>query len=61
MEWMLLTTLPVDSFQAACQIENRQLGLGDRIEGCLAIDLVVAWRIFHLCKLGRKTFATHLN
>ena len=76
--WMLLTTLPVESFEGACekldwyarrwgievfhrtlksgcQIENRQLGHADRIEGCLAIDLVVAWRIFHLCKLGRET------
>src|ERR1039458_1261497 len=25
------------------------------IEACLAIDMVVAWRIFHLCKLGRET------
>jgi len=76
--WMLLTTLPVENFQAACQkldwytkrwsievfhrtlksgcqIETRQLGHADRIEGCLAIDMVVAWRIFHLCKLGRET------
>lgn len=76
--WMLLTTCPVDSFQAACeklrwyslrwnievfhrtlksgcQIEQRQLGSADRLEACLAIDLVVAWRIFHLAKLGRET------
>ena len=78
VEWMLLTTLPVESFESACEkidwyvkrwgievfhrtlksgckIENRQLGDADRIEGCLAIDMVVAWRIFHLCKLGRET------
>src|SRR2546430_16152305 len=76
--WMLLTTCPVDSFQAACeklrwytlrwnievfhrtlksgcQIEQRQLGSAARLEACLAIDLVVAWRIFHLAKLGRET------
>lgn len=76
--WMLLTTCPVDNFQAACeklrwyalrwnievfhrtlksgcQIEQRQLGSADRLEACLAIDLVVAWRIFHLAKLGRET------
>ena len=75
---MLLTTCPVDSFQAACeklrwytlrwnievfhrtlksgcQIEQRQLGSAARLEACLAIDLVVAWRIFHLAKLGRET------
>jgi uncharacterized protein DUF4338/transposase Tn5 family protein/transposase-like protein len=78
VEWMLLTTLPVESFEQAaqqirwytqrwgievfhktlksgCKIETRQLGSADRIEGCLAIDLVVAWRIFHLTKLGRET------
>ena len=76
--WMLLTTCPVDHFQAACEklrwytlrwnievfhrtlksgcrIEQRQLGSADRLEACLAIDLVVAWRIFHLAKLGRET------
>jgi hypothetical protein len=77
VRWMLLTTCPVESFEAACeklrwytlrwgievyhrtlksgcQIEQRQLGAADRIEACLAIDLVVAWRIFHLAKLGRE-------
>jgi hypothetical protein len=77
LRWMLLTTGPVESFAAACEmlhwytlrwgievyhrtlksgcrIEQRQLGAADRIETCLAIDLVVAWRIFHLAKLGRE-------
>ncbi len=34
---------------------ERRLGSADRIEACLAIDMVVAWRIFHLTKLGRET------
>ncbi len=78
LKWMLLTTLPVGTFQEAseklrwyarrwgievyhrtlksgCKIEERRLGHADRIEACLAIDMVVAWRIFHLCKLGRET------
>jgi hypothetical protein len=78
VEWLLLTTLPVESLEQACEklewytrrwgievfhrtaksgckIETRQLGHADRIEACLAIDLVVAWRIFHLTKLGRQT------
>jgi hypothetical protein len=78
VEWMLLTTLRVETFDQAsekldwytrrwgievfhrtlksgCQIETRQLGHADRIEACLAIDMVVAWRIFHLAKLGRET------
>jgi hypothetical protein len=43
------------TLKSGCQIETRQLGHADRIEACLAIDLVVAWRIFHLAKLGRET------
>lgn len=35
------------------RIEQRQLGQADRLEACLAIDLVVAWCIYHLSKLGR--------
>jgi hypothetical protein len=77
IEWMLLTTCAVDSFEQAreklawytqrwgievyhrtlksgCRIEQRQLGTADRIEACLAIDMVVAWRILHLAKLGRE-------
>jgi len=77
IEWMLLTTVPVHTFEDAieklawytirwgievyhrtlksgCKVEERQLGNADRIETCLAIDMVVAWRIFHLAKLGRE-------
>lgn len=77
IEWLLLTTLVVETFEQAteklnwyakrwgievyhrtlksgCKIEERQLGRAERIEACLAIDLVVAWRIFHLTKLGRE-------
>lgn len=76
LEWMLLTTLPVNSLEQAiaklmwyarrwgievlhrtlksgCRIEQRQLRDADRIEACLAIDLVVAWRIYYLTMLGR--------
>jgi hypothetical protein len=78
LEWMLLTTLQVTTFEEAgekiqwysrrwgievfhktlksgCRIEQRQLGHADRIEACLAIDLVVAWRVYYLTKLGRET------
>lgn len=76
LEWMLVTTVPVHSFDDAveriswyacrwkievfhrtiksgCKIEDRRLALADRIEACLAIDLVVAWRIQHLTWLSR--------
>jgi hypothetical protein len=41
--------------KSGCKIEQRQLAGADRLEACLAIDLVVAWRIFQLTKLGRET------
>ena len=34
--------------KSGCNIEDRQLGTADRLEACLAIDAVVAWRIHHL-------------
>jgi hypothetical protein len=43
------------TLKSGCKIEERQLGSACRIEACLAIDMVVAWRIFHLAKLGRET------
>ena len=43
------------TLKSGCRIENRQLGCANRLEACLAIDLVVAWRIHHLTKLGRET------
>ncbi len=78
IEWMLLTTVPTESFEQAvervqwytrrwgieiyhrviksgCRIESRQLCSADRIENCLAVDLVVAWRIHWLTHLGRQT------
>ena len=42
------------TLKSGCQIETRQLGSAERIEACLAIDMVVAWRILHLTKLGRE-------
>lgn len=77
LEWLLLTTLPVVSFEDAaeklvwytkrwgievyhkilksgCRIEERQLCTAERLEACLAIDLVVAWRIYQMNKLARE-------
>lgn len=78
LDWMLLSTVPVESYAQACErldwyrarwsievyhrtvksgcrIKERQLASAKRLEACLAIDMVVAWRIFHLVKLGRET------
>lgn len=43
------------TLKSGCKIEERQLGNADSIQACLAIDMVVAWRVYHLAKLGRET------
>ena len=43
------------TLKSGCKIEERQLGSSNRIEACLAIDMVVAWRIYFLVKMGRET------
>jgi hypothetical protein len=43
------------TLKSGCKIKDRRLGTADRLEACLAIDMVVAWRIYHLTKLGRET------
>jgi Domain of unknown function (DUF4338)/Transposase Tn5 dimerisation domain/Transposase DNA-binding len=42
------------TLKSGCRVEDRQLGHGDRLQACLAIDMVVAWRIHHMTKLGRE-------
>ena len=42
------------TLKSGCRIERRQFAQADRLEACLAIDLVVAWRIYHLNKLARE-------
>ena len=42
------------TLKSGCRIEQHQLGNSDRIEACLAIDMVVAWRIYYQNKLGRE-------
>lgn len=43
------------TLKSGCRMETRQLREADRLEACLAVDLVVAWRLVHLTKLGRET------
>jgi len=42
------------TLKTGCRIKDRQLGTADRLETCLGIDMVVAWRIYHLTMLGRE-------
>lgn len=40
--------------KTGCRIKDRQLGTADHLEACLGVDMVVAWRLFHLTMLGRE-------
>lgn len=42
------------TLKSGCRIEDRRLGDAESLQACLAIDLVVAWRVMHLTKLGRE-------
>lgn len=43
------------TLKSGCRIEDRRLADADSLEACLALDLVVAWRVMYLTKLGRET------
>jgi hypothetical protein len=78
VEWLLLTTVPVEDFTQACErlgwyavrwsieifhrtlksgcrIEDRRLADAGNLQACLALDMVVAWRVLYLTHLGRQT------
>jgi hypothetical protein len=40
--------------KSGCRIEDRQLGEARSLEACLAIDAMVAWRIYFACHLARE-------
>lgn len=40
--------------KSGCRIEDRRLNDTDSLEPCLAIDLVVAWRVYWMTMLGRE-------
>jgi hypothetical protein len=43
------------TLKSGCRIEDRRLAHAQSLQACLALDLVVAWRVMHLAKLGRET------
>jgi hypothetical protein len=42
------------TLKSGCRIKDRQLATADRLETCLGVDMVVAWRVYHLTMLGRE-------
>jgi hypothetical protein len=76
LEWLLLTSLPVDSFEQAttvvewygvrwcieiyfhvlksgCQIKHLHLETEERLLPCLALYMIIAWRVLFTLMLGR--------
>jgi hypothetical protein len=41
------------TLKTCCRIEDRQVATAERIENCLALDMVVAWRVLHLTRISR--------
>lgn len=46
------------TIKSGCRIEDRRLNDAQSLQACLAIDLVVAWRVYWLTMLGREKPAT---
>lgn len=76
IEWIILTSLPIDSpenissilawylcrwqievyfkiLKSGCQIEKLQISNSERFSPCLALYMIVAWRILYMTQLGR--------
>jgi len=51
--WMIEILFKV--LKTGCAAEERQLETAERLQRCLAIDVVVAWRILYLTMVGRDT------
>ncbi|MCD6344272.1 MAG: IS4 family transposase [Anaerolineae bacterium] len=43
------------TLKSGCRIEDRRLAEAGNLQACLALDMVVAWRVLYLTHLGRRT------
>ena len=43
------------TLKSGCRIEDRRLAEAGNLQACLALDMVVAWRVLYLTHLGRQT------
>jgi hypothetical protein len=50
--WMIELLFRV--LKSGCRFEERQLGTAERLKRCLAVDLIVAWRILYITMYGRE-------
>lgn len=42
------------TLKSGCLIEDRQFGSATGLTNCLAVDMIVAWRILYMTRLGRE-------
>lgn len=52
VRWMI--EIVFRTLKSGCRIERRRFERRDRLETCLAIYLIVAWRTLYVCWLGRN-------
>lgn len=50
--WMIEILFRV--LKSGCRVEERRFERMDRLSRCLAVYLIVAWRTFYVCRLGRS-------
>jgi hypothetical protein len=41
--------------KSGCGVERRQVNTAEKLKRVLALDMIVAWRIFYLTRIGRET------
>ena len=41
--------------KSGCGVEKRQVNTAEKLKRILALDMIVAWRIYYLTKIGRET------
>lgn len=42
------------ALKSGCRVEDRQLQTRERLENCIAVDCIVAWRVMFLTTMGRE-------
>ena len=42
------------TIKSGCRVEQRQFETLERLQNCLAVYCIIAWRIMYLCRLGRE-------
>jgi hypothetical protein len=52
VRWMIEVFFRV--LKSGCRVEERRFEQIERLESCLAVYLIVAWRVLFVCRLGRS-------